>query len=517
MSYCVNPDCPHPKNPKNVQFCQACGTKLRLHGRYLVLAQLGKGGFGATFAAVDLDQPQKFYCVVKQLRPSAEDPGVFKMAKQLFEREAKTLSLVNHPQIPKLLDYFEEDQRFYLVQEYVKGHNLHQEVKENGPFSEAGVKQFLSEMLPILAHIHSQRLIHRDIKPANLIRRDSDRKLVLIDFGAVKNEVNTVLMEAASGQAALTAFAVGTMGFAPPEQMTMRPVYASDIYALGVTCAYLLTGKVPKDIGSDLRTGELAWQKYVQVSDPFAQVLKKMMDLSVTHRYQSAEEVLEALNLLPYEESLKNSVTAVPPSLGAAPTRTPESRSLRSETPAAPRPPLSQPLTARVTGGKVGGTASQKPPRRPSILAASKRSAKLEAKTILDDYRRGRRDFAQQDLSQSNLIGVHLRGINFYQSNLTRAKCQRADLSEANLGRAILRQATLKNANLSNAYLCYADLEGADLRGANLSGADLKYASLKGTNLCGANLAQAQISETQLAVAKTNWLTALPSGKRGFW
>ncbi|MFM1841742.1 MAG: Serine/threonine kinase, partial [Cyanobacteriota bacterium] len=185
MSFCVNPSCPHPKNPNNVQICQGCGGSLRLNGRYQTLGLLGKGGFGATFAAADVGLPGTPICVVKQLRPQTDDPNVFRMAKELFEREAQTLGRVgNHPQVPRLLDYFEDAQQFYLVQEYVKGHNLHQEIKKNGTFTEGSVKQFLTELLPILDYIHSQKVIHRDIKPANLIRRQTDQKLVLIDFGA---------------------------------------------------------------------------------------------------------------------------------------------------------------------------------------------------------------------------------------------------------------------------------------------------------------------------------------------
>ncbi|NJL81995.1 MAG: serine/threonine protein kinase [Chloroflexaceae bacterium] len=246
-------------------------------------------------------------CVIKQLRPSSAEPEIFQMAKALFEREAETLGRIgNHPQIPRLLDYFEESQQFYLVQEYVQGLNLHQEIKQNGPYSEAGAKQFLSELLPIMQYIHSQQVIHRDIKPANLIRRDPDRKLVLIDFGAVKNQVSATGTTNAqtSSQTALTAFAVGTAGFAPPEQLAMRPVYASDLYAVGVTCLYLLTAKSPKDLGCDSTTGEVLWRPHVSVSDHFAKVLQTMLEVSVRHRYKSCAEVLEALDLEPYMDSL---------------------------------------------------------------------------------------------------------------------------------------------------------------------------------------------------------------------
>jgi serine/threonine-protein kinase len=256
MSYCLNPDCPQPKNPMHAAVCEACGSKLLLRDRYRVEKSLGQGGFGATFLAKDESLPGEPCCVIKQLRPATAGAHLLPMARELFEREARTLGKIgNHPQVPSLRDYFEDNEQFYLVQEYISGSTLQQEVKRSGPFSEAGVKQFLSEILPLLQYIHSQQVIHRDIKPANLIRREQDRKLVLIDFGAVKNQVSPAANN--SDQTALTNFAIGTPGFAPPEQMALRPVYASDIYAVGVTCIYLLTGKSPKDLDYNPSTGEI--------------------------------------------------------------------------------------------------------------------------------------------------------------------------------------------------------------------------------------------------------------------
>ncbi|MFW6358455.1 MAG: protein kinase domain-containing protein, partial [Chroococcales cyanobacterium] len=305
MRYCLNPDCPQPQNPDTVETCQACGFKLLLSDRYRVTQILGQGGFGATFLASDLSLPGHPSCVIKQLRLSTTSPQMLEMAKRLFRREAETLGKIgNHPQVPTLLNYFDENQQFYLVQEYVNGKNLQQEIKENGPLSEAGVRQFLSEILPMIQYIHSQEVIHRDIKPANLIRREQDRKLVLIDFGAVKNEVDPTAAANTSENTALTQFAIGTPGYAPPEQLAMRPVYASDIYAIGVTCIYLLTAKSPKDLDYNPSTGEMIWQRYVHVSEHFASVLRKMLEVAVRDRYQSTEDVLRALDLEPYLDSL---------------------------------------------------------------------------------------------------------------------------------------------------------------------------------------------------------------------
>ena len=294
MSYCVNPDCPQPKNPTQADICQACNAKLLLRDRYRVLKVLGQGSFAITFLAQDESKQEKPNCAIKQLRPATTQSYVIKMAQELFAREAETLRKIGyHPQVPQLLDYCDDCQPFYLVQEYIQGLTLHQQIKQTGPRSQAEVKQFLSEFLPLLEFIHSQQLIHRDIKPANLIRRQEDSKLVLIDFGAVKNYQDDP--EHIFGQTTWTENSIGTPGYAPPEQIAMRPVYASDIFALGITCIYLLTGKSPNKLSFNRSTCEMVWQKYVQISDGFAEVLNKMLEPSVRYRYPSAKDVLKAL------------------------------------------------------------------------------------------------------------------------------------------------------------------------------------------------------------------------------
>jgi serine/threonine-protein kinase len=528
MTYCLNPDCPQPKNTPKALICQSCGSKLLLHDRYQILGILGKGGFGATFVSSDLSLPGNPLCVVKQLRPSTDDPNVFQMARELFEREAETLGKLGvHPQVPRLLDYFEDNQQFYLVQEYVKGHNLHQEVKKRGPFSEAGVKQFLSELLPILKYIHKQKVIHRDIKPANLILRETDRKLVLIDFGAVKNQVNTIIVNVNS-QTAFTNFAVGTQGFAPPEQMAMRPVYASDIYAVGATCIYLLTGKSPKAIEVDVNTGELLWEKLVKVSPQFAKVLKTMLEVSVRHRYKSAQEVMDALDMTAYADSLAQSLTSAP--MVTAPKPPQDSGQILTSSVSGTinskfrsKNKNSGAFPDNLSGGQIAfsttntNTPSRNKDHSSVDITLSKRKRRLDEKAIFDAYDNGRRNFAQEDLSNLNLSKAKLLGVNFFQCKLTGTNLQGADLSNADLGRANLTQAILKNTNLNDAYLGYADLEESDLRGANLTGANLRYAHLKNANLCGANLSDAQVTQEQIALAKTNWLTVMPNGKRVYW
>lgn len=539
MSYCLNPACPQPKNPLHVPLCQACGSQLLLRDRYRVIKALGQGGFGATFLAKDESLPGEPCCVIKQLRPTTTSAHLLSMARELFEREARTLGKIgNHPQVPMLLAYFEDHEQFYLVQEYISGSTLQQEVRKSGPVSEAGVKQFLSEILPLLQYIHSQQVIHRDIKPANLIRREQDKKLVLIDFGAVKNQVGSTANN--SEQTALTNFAIGTPGFAPPEQMALRPVYASDIYAVGVTCIYLLTGKLPKDLDYNPSTGEMMWQKYVQISNHLEEVLKKMLEASVRHRYQASGDILRALDLEPYISSLRDGLSnqsnnPQKPILNNS--NSIFSSDLNSQSspsnPSSATSKLAMAIRARRAKQEQSGqrTVGQDnrgiPTKRPSATSYKsdggysvnkpKAPAKLDADGLLMAYLKGRRDFASQDLVGLNLQKAELIGVIFHQAKLTKVNLQGADLSNADFGRASLNRANLRDANLGRAYLSYADLEGADLRGADLSYAYLNHANLKGANLCGANLTSAKITEEQLALAKTNWSTVLPSGKRGFW
>ncbi|MER3435091.1 MAG: serine/threonine protein kinase [Leptolyngbya sp. ERB_1_1] len=524
--YCLNSVCPHPENLANTVRCQACGASLLLRDRYGVLHALGQGGFGATFLAKDESLPGQPHCVIKQLRPTATAPHVMQMARDLFEREAQTLGRIgNHPQVPRLLDYFEANEEFFLVQEYISGSTLQQEIKRSGAFSEAGVKQFLSEILPIMQYVHSHQVIHRDIKPANLIRRSQDCKLVLIDFGAVKNQVNPV-STSLSDQTALTAYAIGTPGFAPPEQMAMRPVYASDLYAIGVTCLYLLTGKSPKDLDYDPATGELIWQKQVHVSDHFAGVLKKMLEVSVRHRFQSANEILRALDLEPYLDSLANSMNSVT-------TRSTTPKPDSDSQPSSPAARAAMAIRARNTRSdstnlQTGAARNQVMAARPvmsgrdssgrtsgTIENKSKNAPKLDAVTLANLYTKGKRDFVSHDLSALAAPKINLAGAVFHQSNLKQINLQGANLFNTDFGRTNLNRANLRDTNLAQAYLSNADLQGADLRGADLTQAYLLNANLRGANLCGANLTGAKLTEEQLATAKTNWLTVRPNGKRG--
>jgi serine/threonine-protein kinase len=536
MSYCLNPTCTNPENVAHSHKCQSCGSKLLLSDRYQVVKPLGQGGFGATFLAHDQALPGEPSCVIKQLRPSVTAPHVLQMARELFEREAKTLGKIgNHPQVPRLLDYFEDQQQFYLVQEYISGATLQQEIQRNGNLTEAGVKQFLSEILPLLQYIHEQKVIHRDIKPANLIRRTQDARMVLIDFGAVKNQV-TQSIAGQSDQTALTAYAIGTPGFAPPEQMAMRPVYASDIYALGVTCIYLLTGKTPKDLEYNPSTGEMIWEPLVQVSDHLTSVLRKMLEVSVRNRYKSAQEVLRGLEMEPYLDSLAKSLLVKSDGSIKEPTHNqiansailcnpPGNSTSAGVAQVAAAIRARRAKTAESIGLHPGGMRPGVLMAKPTILESnnsngsqnqnSKIVRKLNTQDLLTAYLKGRRDFALHDLSLLNLQGADLSETNFHSAQLRKTNLQGANLHDSDFGRASLTEANLRDTNLSKAYFSNADLEGADLRGADLSHAYLSNANLRGTNLCGANLTGAKITDEQLGLAKTNWMTVRPNGKRG--
>lgn len=297
---------------------ELCGSEQRFRDRYQVMRALGRGGFGVTFLAKDVSLPNEPLCVIKQLCPKVSNPVVLQRACQRFEREAKMLSqLGSHAQIPQLLDYFQVNDEFYLVQEYIRGRTLAREVKLKGTLSEAEVKQFLREILPVLSYIHEHQVIHRDIKPPNIIRCQDDGRLVLIDFGAVKEQFVHV---SDSTQKGSTTHFVGTLGFAPPEQLALRPTFGSDIFAIGVTCLYLLTAKPPMEFDYDVATGEVCWQEWVEVSEHFAKILDKMLRVSVRDRYQSAAEILRALDLEPYLETLTPCMNSEP--LNALPDET---------------------------------------------------------------------------------------------------------------------------------------------------------------------------------------------------
>jgi serine/threonine-protein kinase len=269
-----------------------------LDGRYQVVQVLSVGGFGKTYIAEDTRRPGNPKCVVKHLKPASNEPNYLQTARRLFISEAETLEqLGNHDQIPRLLAYFEENQEFFLVQEFIVGRSLSVELQPGYYWTESQVIQLLKDVLGILAFIHSYGVIHRDIKPDNLIRRASDGKLVLIDFGAVK-QVRSQMTTAQNPMNATVA--IGTPGYMASEQGLGRPRPSSDIYSLGIIGIQALTGLYPTQLQEDLTTGEILWQHRVQVSAGLASVLTQMVRYDYRERYESAHEALQALEQLSY-------------------------------------------------------------------------------------------------------------------------------------------------------------------------------------------------------------------------
>ncbi|MDZ7962223.1 MAG: serine/threonine-protein kinase [Aulosira sp. DedQUE10] len=290
MSYCLNPRCPKPENSDDVKFCLSCGYKLLLKERYRAIQPIGQGGFGRTFLAVDEDKPSKPRCVIKQFYPQAQGTNTVQKAVELFTQEAVQLDeLGQHPQIPELLAYFTQDDRQYLVQEFIDGKNLAQELVEQGAFNEVQIRQLLNDLLPVLQFCHARHIIHRDIKPENIILRASDRKLVLVDFGASKSATSTSLNR--------TGTSIGSPEYVAPEQIRGRAIFASDIYSLGATCIRLLTERSPFD-SYDINNDTWIWQHYLTtpVSNELTNILNKMLESIPIRRYQTADEVLNALN-----------------------------------------------------------------------------------------------------------------------------------------------------------------------------------------------------------------------------
>ena len=269
---------------------------LTLSGRYRIVQQLGKGGFGVTFLAEDTQRPGNPKCVVKLFQPVASDPDTLTAGKQLFDREAETLEVLGtHNQIPRLLAHFQEDQKFYLVQEFVEGHDISQELFPGKKLSEPYAIKLLKDILEILTFVHRNNHIHRDIKPSNVRRRDSDGKVVLLDFGAVK-QVSTQVVNT-QGHTTNT-IAIGTRGYMPSEQAQGNPHFNSDIYAVGIIGIQALTGNTPAALVTDIQTGEIEWRNHLllDISSGFADILDKMIRYDYRQRFDSAESVVEALN-----------------------------------------------------------------------------------------------------------------------------------------------------------------------------------------------------------------------------
>jgi CHASE2 domain-containing sensor protein/predicted Ser/Thr protein kinase len=265
---------------------------LLLSGRYKISQTLGAGGFGRTYLAQDTQRPGNPTCVVKKLMPARQDTRFLQVARRLFHSEAEILEILGkHHQIPELLAYFEDNQEFYLIQQYIEGHTLSEELPPvQNVQNESFVMEMLKQVLEVLEFVHQHRVIHRDLKPTNIIRCAQNNRLVLIDFGAVK-----LMQPPSSEQTELATVAIGTRGYAPPEQFAGHPRLCSDIYALGMIAIQAITGIPPQELHPDPETGNVMWRQTVQVSEELAAILDKMVCYHFSDRYQSATAVLQDL------------------------------------------------------------------------------------------------------------------------------------------------------------------------------------------------------------------------------
>jgi len=277
-----------------------------LAGRYKIITVLGAGGFGQTYLAEDTQGSRR--CVVKQFQPALHDDQFLDIARRLFHTEAQTLRrLGTHDQIPELYDFFEENEEFYLVQEYIAGRSLASELSNHHRLSEDETIALLRDVLEALKFVHQHQVIHRDIKPGNLIRREPDGKMVLIDFGAVK-ELGTQFSTSLGGMTSFTV-GIGTQGYTPSEQLMGRPRFSSDIYALGMTAIHGLTGLSPSQLPDDPQTLELCWKDHAIISPGLEFILDRMVRYDHSYRYPCAEDVLTALDRL---AELPTNITEIP-------------------------------------------------------------------------------------------------------------------------------------------------------------------------------------------------------------
>lgn len=258
-----------------------------LQERYRLMKQIGKGGFCKTFLAVDEGQFPPVPCVVQELSLESETFKSFQQKAQQLEELGK------HPQIPALLAYFQQKGHFYLVQEFIAGTNLAQVVEEEGAFNETQIWQLLEDVLPVFQFISDRNIIHRDIKPHNIIRRSPITKkgdLVIVDFSTAKivTEIDRLISQTS----------IGSPEYAAPEQARGKAVFASDLYSLGITCIYLLTQIPPFDL-FDIANDCWVWQQYLttKVSDRLAQILNKLLQNAINRRFQSADEVMQAMGM----------------------------------------------------------------------------------------------------------------------------------------------------------------------------------------------------------------------------
>jgi WD40 repeat protein/tRNA A-37 threonylcarbamoyl transferase component Bud32 len=369
MICCINPQCQKPLNPDDAKICQSCGSSLiRLRERYRAIQPLGQGGFGKTYLAQDEDRLNS-HCVIKQFLPQVQGTKSMEKAIQLFTQEAVRLDeLAAHPQIPNLLAYFEQEGFLYLVQQFVEGQSLLQEMRHEGAFSERLIRDVLADVLPVLRFIHKHQVIHRDITPTNILRRKSDDRLILIDFGVAKQ-----IDEEAGAEQPGTR--IGTEGYAPLEQFRGGKAFpASDLYSLGATCLHLLTATRPDTLYDPLN-GRWIWREYLKsqgkkpVSDQLGYILDHLLRDLVGERYQSADEVMRDLNADSFHppDKVANSLKAgsLPNSHSSHQSGHQPMPPFPSANPIAARPPVSKPPISKPPISKP--PVSQPPVSQPVV------------------------------------------------------------------------------------------------------------------------------------------------------
>ncbi|MEL6493680.1 MAG: serine/threonine-protein kinase [Cyanobacteria bacterium J06623_7] len=259
-----------------------------LNKRYRLLRILGTGRCGKTFLAEDTQSEGLVSCVIKQFEPEAKDTLSLRKAKYLFAREVKTLKILGQSdRIPRLLDYFRQSEKFYLVHEFVNGTDLAQELGQ--PWTEIEVSELLREILEIVEVAHREKVVHQDIKPSNIIRRKSDNKLMLIDFGSIK-KINNQMANAEGNT--MISVPIGTPGYMAPEQKSLKPRLASDIYAVGTICLYALTGTEPKNLPLDHYSETIQWRGLVRLSPQFTKIIDRLVSPNLDRRYADAGEAL---------------------------------------------------------------------------------------------------------------------------------------------------------------------------------------------------------------------------------
>jgi serine/threonine-protein kinase len=313
LVYCPNGH----ENPDSNRFCQACGSQIvapvhsqatvgvLLGDRYRITKEIGQGGFGRTYLCEDVNRFNEL-CVLKEFAPQVQGTALLTKAQQLFEREAGVMYRLQHPQIPMFREMFRVNRggvgQLFLVQDYVAGDNyqqlLRQKLQQGKKFTESEITEFLTQILPVLGYIHSLGVIHRDISPDNLIRRNSDGLPVLIDFGGVKQVAVNAASQYMSGNLGHSEVPtrLGKVGYAPNEQMQRGVVFPhSDLYALAATTLVLLTGKEPPDL-IDPQNFTWNWREYISLSPALSSILDRMLQLRPNDRFESAQDILTALN-----------------------------------------------------------------------------------------------------------------------------------------------------------------------------------------------------------------------------